>query len=95
MHFEESSPSFSPESIPSRDWSGPAMPLALGPVVEAPAGAVVATDPVSVDADCDNETALQFQACPSLGKPQQKVFPRTRENMGQRKTDPAIWFLTS
>ena len=30
MHFEESSPSFSPESIPSRDWSGPVTPLALG-----------------------------------------------------------------
>src|SRR5919112_753672 len=30
MHFEESSPSFSPEIIPSRDWSGPVTPLALG-----------------------------------------------------------------
>jgi hypothetical protein len=56
---------------------------------------VVATDPVSVDADCDNETTLQFQACHGLSKPRQKVFPRTRVNMGQRETDPAIWFLTS
>ena len=67
----------------------------LGRVGEASAGAVVATDRVSVDADWDNGAALQFQACHGLSKPRQKVFPRTRVNMGQRETDPAIWFLTS
>src|SRR5918994_309193 len=56
---------------------------------------VVATDPVSVDADCDNETTLQIQACHGLSKPRQKVFPRTPVNTGQRETDPAIWFLSS
>jgi hypothetical protein len=30
MNFDESSPSFSPEAIPSRDWSGPGTPLLLG-----------------------------------------------------------------
>src|ERR687898_3265358 len=53
---------------------------------EASASAVVATDPASVDADCDNGTELQFQACHGLSKPRQKVFPRTRVNMGQRET---------
>jgi hypothetical protein len=66
-----------------------------GRVGEALARAVVATDTASVDADCDNETTLQFQACHGLSKPRQKVFPRIRVNMGQRETDPAIWFLAS
>jgi hypothetical protein len=30
MSFGEPSPSFFPESIPSRDWSGPVTPRALG-----------------------------------------------------------------
>ncbi len=62
---------------------------------QALAGAVVATDPASVNADCDNGAAVQFQACPGLSKPRQRVFPRTRVKMGQRETDPAICSLTS
>jgi hypothetical protein len=64
--------------------------LLLGKRREGIGGSDVATDPVSVDADYDNGTALQFQACPGLSKPRQKVFPRTRVNMGQRETDPAV-----
>jgi hypothetical protein len=62
--------------------------LAHGPMLLATAFA-------SVNVDCDNGTTLQFQACPGLSKPRQKVFPHTRVNMGQRETDPAMWFLTS
>src|SRR5215208_4334508 len=51
-------------------------PVVLASCGEVPAGAVVATVSASVNADCDNGTALQRQAYAELDNSRKKVLLR-------------------